>query len=221
MAVILISQWLFVITAGGDWMANGRLFSQTLPLLLAITVVAFSQILEMIGPAQSRAAMVTGRLVLINVVIFYLVTNLTYTRLTYAWQTGLQESEERALTGMAQFVNKLPNSSNAVLAATDVGRLGYFFKGRILDWWGLADEEIANTGQAQGNINPSTVLRRMPDYIVLYSNQPSLRADTMNNSMAVFSRPFFASPEFKNNYEPIKSLKFWDNRWYVLFKKKV
>jgi hypothetical protein len=157
---------------------------------------------------------------LANFLAVYLAANFVYTRSAYAWQKDLQESEERALAGMVHYLNKLPNSENALLAASDVGRPGYMFKGRVLDWWGLADEEIATTGQAQGRIEASTVLKRKPDYIILYSTEPDLRLDTMKENMAVFSRPFFDSPEFAANYAQIKSLRFRDKRWHVLFERK-
>ena len=130
----------------------------------------------------------------------------------------LQSAEERALGGTLAFLNEAASPADAV-ACSDVGRIGYAFKGRVIDWWGLADEEIARSGQARGQIRAETVLRRRPRFIVLYSNAPELSDTSMQEGMAAFSKPFMRSEEFRRMYRPVFTAEFDPHRHHVMFER--
>lgn len=217
---LLVVHWLFTIFVGGDWMINARFLSHAIPLLLVLFVVSLWQTVDILLPAprspQLKAAMT---LFCLNVFVAYSIMNARFDFSSYAWQTKLQQAEERALTGMVDLVNNRYTGTNVVLACSDVGRVGYLFKGGVLDWWGLADEEIARLGQACGRLDPDVVLRRKPDFLVLYSNEPVLSEDSMKEGMAMYSRKFWRNGRFLSEYKQVASLYFWNKRWHVLFQR--
>ena len=83
----------------------------------------------------------------------------------------------------------------------------------------MADEEIAALGQSWGRVNPEIVLRRNPEFIILYSTESTLTKDTMAQGMARHSRAFFANADFRARYEQIDALFFSPGRWHVLFQR--
>lgn len=216
----IVVHWTFVVCVGGDWMANARFLSHAIPLLLVLLAVSLWRAFQLVMPPRlSPTAAVAIWILGLNCLGFYLMANVRFSRNTYAWQLDLQQAEERALYGMAARLNALSKSEGAVVACSDSGRVGYYFKGNVLDWWGLADEEIARSGQAEGGVDPAVVLRRRPDFIVLYSNEPELKATSMKNGLAILSRRFFENPDFLSSYRQIDSLQFRVDRWHVLFQK--
>jgi len=221
-SALLVVHWVFVIFVGGDWMTNARFLSHTIPLLLVLFVVVACQVADLLLPtARPRKLTAVICLSILNLLAAYWVMNFRFGRSSYAWQENLQTAEERALTGMVQLVNERCENDDAVLACSDIGRAGYMFRGRVLDWWGLADEEIARLGQAYGRpLDPAVVLRRRPDFIVLYSNEPVLTQDSMRSGMARYSEAFYQSPGFLSDYDQVGSLLFWHDRWHVLFQRK-
>jgi hypothetical protein len=130
----------------------------------------------------------------------------------------LQASEDRALAGEVAYLNA-HGTRDDVVACSDIGRVSYYFRGRVYDWWGLANEEIAQTGQSGGHIRAETVLKHAPRYIVLYSTAPVLTDDADDYGMAETSRVFLASPEFRSSYRQVYSVQFEELRYHVIFER--
>jgi hypothetical protein len=200
-------QLLFTVLVGGDWMPHARFLSHVAPLaVVACATVVLSQA-RLLRLAAACAA------------IGFAAYNAQATRTVVRGAVGqLQSAEDRALGGALTFLNEAASATDAV-ACSDVGRVGYAFKGRVIDWWGLADEEIARSGQALGQIRAETVLRRKPRFIVLYSNAPELSDTSMQEGMAVYSRPFMRSEEFRRTYRPVFTVEFDPRRYHVIFER--
>ncbi len=217
---VLVVHWIFVLCVGGDWMPNARFLSSVIPLLLVFLVVLLWLVFQPLYSSRSLALKVTMCTLGVFVFASYCSINVLLSLGSYEDQKDLQLAENRALYGMVQVLNSLAKGKESVVAGSDIGRLGYYFKGKVLDWWGLADEEIAQLGPARRRLAASVVLRRKPDFVILYSNRPTLSSDSMDEDMAVYSPPFFYNPDFQMNYQQVDSLYFWDKRWHVLFQRR-
>lgn len=212
-------QIVFTILVGGDWMPNGRFMSHVAPLIIVVFICGISgiaaemrrvrELLPGLEPIVKGTAIVAAA-------GFMLYNAHTSERSINGPVGDLQTSEDNGLGGTVQYLNSVAMPDDAV-ACSDIGRVGYYFKGSVIDWWGLADEEIARTGQATGRIKPETVLQHNPRFIVLYSTQPVLNDSTLDYGMAVFSRPFLESDEFRRNYRQVYSTEFARRRYHVVF----
>ena len=216
---------LFAVCVGGDWMVNIRFLSHIIPLILILMVVTGARVLRMFR-VSTFPAWVIGFICLAvgNGIVAYTVVNVRLSKDAVKWAERLQVGDERALQGMVDYLNDEsdgnPITTNTVVACSDVGRMAYCFKGRILDWWGLADEEIGRSGQSCGRLNVDVFLRRHPDYIILYSTTPKLDATSMpDDTMASYSRPFFSNTTFRSSYVQVAQFLYHDRRWHVLFKR--
>jgi hypothetical protein len=217
---IIFVHLIFVAFVGGDWMPNARFLSHLTPLILIFFVVAVFRVFQQQWIPITKSQKTAGYILSVCALSTFFGMNAILSMISYQSQAALQIAEERALSGMAFLLNKISSGKETTVACSDIGRMGYYFKGTVIDWWGLADEEIASTNQALGNIDPATILRRKPDFIVLYSNEPVLQADTIRENMAIYSRSFFENPDFTRNYEQIDSLLFWEGRWHILFQRR-
>lgn len=211
---LCLAQFALAVAAGGDWMPNARFLSHVTPLAACLMVLAAWQLAsEAGGWIRSHARVLS----IVAIAVFALI-NISITRASLAYVVTLDRAETRALAGMATYLNGHATRDDTV-ACSDIGRMGYYFKGRVLDWWGLADEVIAHTGQSLGRLRAETVLSRHPRYVVLYSTKPMLDDSSLERNMAIYSKPFWQSSEFRHEYRPILSLFFWPDRFHVLFER--
>lgn len=213
-------QLTFTVMVGGDWMPFARFVSHVVPLILTTCVAGYIAIAEQAVSVREelpgilrllRGAALCG-------LVWLGVSELRTYRAARVSVAALQEQCDRSLPATVSFLNARASEADFV-AAADIGYLGYYFKGHVYDWWGLANEEIARLGQALGNIEPATVLKHRPRFIVLYSNAPVLREDTMVEGIAVASRPFMRSAEFLAHYRQVHTVAFSANRHHVTFER--
>lgn len=218
---IVVMQLLFTTMVGGDWMPNGRFISHVAPLVMVALVYTFSVVSDQAAsiaatlPGIAPSLRTVGTLALVFIVGFNVHTS---ERSINGPVGELQASEDRALGGTVEFLNRVGRPGD-VVACSDIGRVAYYFKGRVFDWWGLANEEVVRLGQALGHIEPATVLNAKPRFIILYSTRPELTAETTNYGMAEFSKPFLASREFLSTYRRVHSSQFADVRHHVVFER--
>ncbi len=218
---VVALQMSFAIGVGGDWMPNGRFISHVAPLVMVTLVCGYSMLAE---HAAAVAAELPGmRIVLRAAAVVILIGLVGYNahtseRSVHGPVGELQESEDRALGGTLAFLDSAARPTD-VVACSDIGRIGYYFKGTVFDWWGLANEEITGLHQAMGNIDPATVLKYRPRYIVIYSTEPTLTPQTTDYGMAEYSRPFLRSPDFMEHYRPVYSVKFSKRRYHITYER--
>ncbi len=205
LASLLLMHSAFVLLSGGDWMPNARFWSQTVPLgaVFLITEMSYFSLFKRLD-------------ILLASLVMYVVLQLYCDNHFLAKVEKLAAAEQRAVKGMAEFLNTRYQPGD-VVAASDIGLLNYHFKGKVLDWWGLADEQIGRSSEAAGGITVKTILERRPNYIVLYSNEPSLTIETTKDGQARQSHKFITNPEFTRQYKQIHYLHFWENRYHALF----
>lgn len=214
-------QLSFAVLVGGDWMPNGRFLSHVAPLIVIALVYGYS---VLAAGAREVATVLPGiapslRIIAAGAMLFLIGYNAHTSERSIHGPVGeLQASEDSALAGEIAFLEGVGKPED-VVACSDIGRVGYYFRGRVLDWWGLANEEVTRLGQAMGNIRPETVLRHNPRFIVLYSTEPTLTPESMGHGMATYSQPFLASEEFRAHYRQVHSLKFADARYHVVFER--
>lgn len=215
-AALLTTQGLFIVGTGGDWMPNARFFSHVIPLLLVLVVSLASEARIAIDRSTWGTSLRSSRrLMLAGGLLLFIAMNIHTAIDTRRGQRLLQTAEDRAITGMAILLNATAQSDTGIVACADVGRMGYYFAGRVFDWWGLANREVARRGQSFGRIVPDLVYRHTPEYLILYSNDSLLTPGSMHSDMARNSRAFYQHAEFRH-YHHITSRLFWPGRWHVL-----
>ncbi len=204
-ASLLLMHIAFITAAGGDWMPNFRFWSQAVPLgaIFLVTEMSYFDFFK-------------KRNVILFGLVLYVGLQIYADRHFLGKVEELENSQQQALKGMADFLNERYQDGD-VVAASDIGLLTYHFKGKVLDWWGLADEKIGRSDEAAGKITPETILKRKPDYIVLYSNKPTLTSDSVHSGMAKYSQQFITHSEFTRQYKQITQKKFEDMRYHILF----
>lgn len=237
---LVLTQIVFIVLVGGDWMINFRFLSHIAPLIALLWVrMTFPGGIDDVdrtdchpfdavdeGSKRWNAVRFPGGLVShpgfqVVFLLVYLVYQIQAGITGHAWAERLEAAEERVLKGTALLLESWRKSSEDMVACSDVGRMGYYYRGRVYDWWGLATEEVARSGQARGRIDPRTVLRHKPRFIVLYSNERRLGPDTMQRDMARHSRAFFRDPEFQAEYVAVAPFFFWEDRWHIVFERVV
>jgi hypothetical protein len=217
----ITAQIAFSAAAGGDWMVNSRFLSHVFPLLIALIAITLWRLVSRasFGTSSPIARTVLG-LCAVCGAWCYVGTNVGYAMNSWKWQNILERAEEQGVRGMAEKLNELDPTGSEVVACSDIGRIGYYYRGRVMDWFGLADEEIAQNHLPLSERAAAITLARKPTFLVLYSNKPLLDATTLEFGEALHSRVFFNDPEFSKNYEQIYALPFWPDRYQVLFRLK-
>ena len=205
LASLLLMHIAFITVSGGDWMPNFRFWSQAVPLGAVFLVTEMSYF-----------AFFKKRNVILIGLALYVGLQIYADKHFLEKVEELDNSQQQALKGMADFLNNRYQDGD-VVAASDIGLLTYHFKGKVLDWWGLADEKIGRSDEAAGKIIPETILKRKPDYIILYSNKPTLTPHTVHSGMAKYSNQFITNSEFTRQYKQITQKKFEDLRYHILF----
>ncbi len=222
---LVLVHYAFVVAVGGDWMINARFLSSVVPLILALFVAtAYTACVSMLpsgwlSPKRVPVLLLAGLLLLFR----FSLPNVKLSRMARNYAVALEISEERAIRGMAQLLNQLSFSKMSTVACSDVGRIGYYFSGRTIDWAGLADEQIARTRDSVRRAG--IVFERKPEFLVLYSTEPVLSAGSMDKGMACCSQAFWQYTALHAEYSQVASLFFGQNkiggaRWHVLFQRK-
>ncbi len=132
-------------------------------------------------------------------------------RFIYPYMDGLQK--------MGIWMNANIDQNKSV-ALGDVGAIGYYFKGVIIDMWGLNSLEIARVIEEYNDYKDedfvNLILEKQPDYIILKAY------DKYQNSTGVyfesFFRPLFLENEvFTTNYTQIFYEVWKESSYYVLY----
>lgn len=157
-AVALITGWLSVALAGGDWMPGFRLLCPLLPLYVWLLAAVA-------GPGRG------WRPVLLALALS-LVLPITDWCLRLPEVAGAQASRQthgRALAGYLA-----AHGPGTLVAAVDIGYLAYHGRVRVLDLGGVTEPAVGRLpGRHLDKRIPETLLRqRQPDWLLLHSRVP-------------------------------------------------
>jgi len=204
--LLCAGQGALVMLAGGDWMHHYRFYAPVLPLLAAAAAVGASAMAGLLE--QGTRPRLWSRLVL-GLVLAAAVVNIYKTEQAVArlvmpavkTESYLAQSYER----IGRWLEK-NTPSEAIVAVSDVGAVGYFSKRRIVDMFGLVDAHIARQpGRLHFKSDPAYVLLRRPDYVLLVESAPKLGADRSEPTfLRIPDGTLYAEPRFRESYFPVR-----------------
>jgi len=218
MAVVLTG-FVFAFVSGGDWMFNYRFFAHILPVLAALIAAGFDRVAALPHPGTPRAVLAYAALaaVLMTTHVEIANTELRIARMVLpalARHNYLSQNYQELGTWFRD--NTPPESS---IAISDVGAVGYFSERHILDMFGLIDPHIAHLrGRMHFKADPTYVLSRQPDYIVLVS----LNDDGQGYSFQrIPDYTMNRQPDFHDHYELIRTVpQYWQNEFVLVYKRR-
>ncbi len=213
MAVVGVIFWQigFVVMVGGDWMPNGRFVSHIIPLICILFVYATRNASFVNSISLSIIVVVLACYVGSNMLISKKISNGVLRK----YDSSVEQ--QKGVVAITNFLNSEATDLDTV-AASDIGYLGYHFRGRVLDWWGLANYHIASAGQSSGKINPLTIVSMSPKYVILYSNEPLLTGGATSQGLAKISQKFLDSTQFCDMYNQVFHTEIWPGLYYTVWK---
>lgn len=220
-AIILsVVQAAFIVQTGGDWMPAARFISHLAPVYALLTVSAWALAFHALRLANFKYRFVQIVIVfsILPVLARHVYTAPAAFTHEHAIAKWINDNSERAIVPIVEYIQKNASTED-VIACSDVGRVGYFFKGKVFDWWGLASPEVVRRGEQLGKIKANTVLEVNPRYVVLYSGTPNLSPTEGLIGFGGMSTPFMESPEFLAKYRQVLSTQFTDFRYHILFER--
>jgi hypothetical protein len=214
-------QLFFGVLTGGDWMPGGRFVSHLGPVIGSTLVIFWALVSEQLASFNLVGRSLAGlwRFAVIPLILWYGDQGrkvVTHELPTLVW---IHESSETAINPLVEYANRTATPED-VLSCSDVGRLGYYFNGRIFDWWGLASPEVVQKGEALGAIRPETVLAHKPRFIIIYSGSANIRDEKGLTGFGQLSSSWMQNKEFLDTYEQVLVTQFTHNRYHVLFERK-
>ncbi len=218
MAVVLTG-FGFAFVSGGDWMFNYRFFAHVLPVLAALIAAGFDRIVALPQPGTLRAVLAYATLAVVLMATHLSIAN-TELRIArtvlpaLAGHNYLSQNYEELGTWFHD--NTPPESS---IAISDVGAVGYFSERHILDMFGLIDPHIAHLrGRMHFKADPTYILSRRPDYIVLVS----LNDDGQGYSFQrIPDYRMNREADFHDRYELIRTVpQYWQNEFVLVYKRR-
>ncbi|MFQ5600438.1 MAG: hypothetical protein ACE5G2_07785 [Candidatus Krumholzibacteriia bacterium] len=209
----------FVVVAGGDWMYHFRFYAHVLPVVAALIAVGIELLLSLVLPGTLRAALLYATLAVVLLATYMSMgnTELRVARIVLpALKSHNYLSQNYEELGLWFKEN---TASDATIAISDVGAVGYFSERRILDMFGLIDPHIARLGgRMHYKADPEYVLSRQPDYIVLVS---------LNDQGAGYSfqripdYSMNALPEFHEQYDLMRTVpQHWHSEYVLVYRRK-
>jgi len=199
----LVALWLLslfpIFQFGGDWMFLYRFFAHALPFEALVVAgglwCAADLMKKLVRPAVARTAAV-ALLLLLN--------------LAGSWPRLHTVNDSypefyRRCREIAALIHDQPSVQR--VATVDIGVLGFVSEKRIVDLGGLTDRTIARSpgGLLQKRYDPTYVLDRRPELVVLRSNGPGLVKTERGVVLApaqlpVSDRRLFEHPDFARHY---------------------
>jgi arabinofuranosyltransferase len=167
MLAVVGLQVAIVIAAGGDWMPHYRFLAPVMPLLAALFAAGVSQVV-----AWARLVRRPRVAVMIVVACLLAMGMNIYKTERQVWRLVMPSVKSdgyltQAYTRVGHWL-RANTPADAVIAASDVGAVGYYSQRWILDMLGLVDPHIARTrGELHAKRDPEYVLARQPDFVIL------------------------------------------------------
>ncbi len=162
---------LFIIYAGGDWMADFRFLVPIIPLICFVIQEGMRNLSSLLKELEKvrEGLRYSAILILIALIIFpNLMTLYRYQR-SEGWQR-LHRAHSLIYMPLVKWTSENVNEHQAI-SVSDVGYIGYYTEAVVIEsTWGLTDEYIAhsnfprtNLGVLFGDIN--YIILRAPEYV--------------------------------------------------------
>jgi hypothetical protein len=214
--VVLAFYFGFVMISGGDWMFHYRFFAHVLPLLAATIAAGLDVVLSLPRPGKARTAAAYA-LVAIVLLATHMSLGNTELRIARIVLPALQRhnylSQNYEELGRWFAENTPPDAS---IAISDVGAVGYFSQRTIIDMFGLIDPHIGRLrGRMHYKADPSYVLGRHPDYIVLVSLSDAGEGYSFQR---IPDYAMNGKPEFHEHYELLRTVpQYWQDEFVLVY----
>ena len=199
----------FVVVSGGDWMILYRFFVPVLPLMAVAAAVGLGELssrLSEISPQPNQL----GLVLLVGFLAGLSVIGTANTELAVWRQIG------PALDSGGYLVNSYRNlglwldentPSDASVAVSDIGAIGYFSNRQIIDMFGLVDKHLARIpGKQHHKTDAKYVLSRSPDYVVLVRSEGQ-----SNQYLRLPDTALWKQPEFQSSFNLVKEFPMPDS----------
>jgi arabinofuranosyltransferase len=189
----------FAVVAGGDWMEHHRFLAPILPPLAVLAGLGAADLWAQLRDRslRRRLALALGLLFAIAALGSVNVERILYHQAAPALAAGQGRVQVYAAAGRWLAEASPPD---ALVAASDIGALGYYSRRPILDMFGLVDTHLARRpGKQHGKIDVAYVLDRQPDVVVLIRDD--LDPDTYHR---IPDGALARRPEFRERYESVR-----------------
>ncbi len=164
LGLVAIAWIVWVLVVGDDWMPQFRFLVPAIPAMAGAIAVLLQRFDDsQIGGPRIRKAAVAGTVIMLVGCQFaglWLARNDNRHYAGYGMQIGYHLGALDKLRDQALYLRNHA-APDAVVAARDIGIVGYMSGATIIDMWGLTDYEIATASPREKAL---TVLQRRPDY---------------------------------------------------------
>ena len=160
----------FAAAAGGDWMVHSRFGAPAQPQLAVLAAAGTGDLLQTASTTATRRAVAgaLGGLALLNWLGVADFERAVWRETTPAVEAGEYRFEVYRAVGQWLARQAPPGT---LVAASDIGALGYWSRLPVLDMFGLVDPHVARRpGKQHHKSDPDYVLERAPGYVVLIRN---------------------------------------------------
>ncbi|RKZ11330.1 hypothetical protein DRQ50_13815 [bacterium] len=157
----------FAALSGGDWMVHGRFCAPALPLLAVLAATGTGDLLDSAPTAVRRRALAgtLAGLALLNWLGVADIERGVWREIAPAIEANEYRVEVYRTVGQWLAGQAPPGT---LVAASDIGALGYWSRLPVLDMFGLVDPHVARRpGKQHHKSDAEYVLERAPGYVVL------------------------------------------------------
>jgi len=191
---LLVAYTMYIISIGGDVLANFRFFIPMLPLIYFLIQESLYELYRL---AVEKRSLMKNIIYVAPLTLAYVTYSMPYehVRRYCDLEIGLVAKMEDHGKWF-----KSHSAPNAVMAATTIGAVSYYSELTLIDMLGLTDEYIAHnpekledlqSGWKERHHNATYVLSRKPDWILFSTGyKPSAYAE----------RALFLKKEFRRGY---------------------
>ena len=193
---ILLAYTSYVVSVGGDVVANLRFFIPKLPLFYLLVQETFYELYCM---ARENQSSLKNLAYIAPLVVAYFTFSIPYDQVREKCDLEIGLVTKMTQQGLWFKTHCKPD---AVIAATTIGAVSYYSDLMLIDMLGLTDETIAHhpeklegieSGWKERHHNTTYVLSRKPDWILF---------STASKPSAYAERALFTKKEFRQWYYP-------------------
>ncbi len=193
---IILAYSSYVVSVGGDVLANFRFFIPMLPLMYILVQETFYELYAM---ARENQSSMKNLVYVAPLVVAYFTFSIPYDHVREKCDLEIGLVSKMTQQGLWFKTHSKPD---AVIAATTIGAVSYYSDLMLIDMLGLTDETIAHnpeklegieSGWKERHHNSAYVLSRKPDWILF---------STASKPSAYAERALFTKKEFRQWYYP-------------------